>query len=278
MYDVHIPLKSGHCLDFLNLRVALMSLARRMCSTKFVVVCCALAFAALASPTRAHAEFLGNLLEIQVSAGPNTGSFILDVPVSGDPFFFNLNEPFDIFSSENPGTLLATIDGLSLTFDGDPQVILNFALTAGNADTAFSISSALVAFPALTNPQASATAGITVTDNGTTGGSATGLFPGVKSYEATFNGGTVFADLVSPVIAPAGSSGIGSERFPVPVGSTIAIPGSVTSMAAEFNFVLTANDSASGTSNFTIIVPEPSSILLALAGGMAMLLAVRRRK
>jgi hypothetical protein len=255
-----------------------MKLSCRNSSTKTFVACFALAFAALALPSRAHAEFLGNLLEIQVSAGPNTGSYILDVPVSGNPFVYNLSEPFDIFSSQNPGTLLATIDGFSLSYDGDPQIILNFAVTAGNANTAFSISSALVAFPSLTNPQASATAAITVTDNGTNGGTATGTFPGVKSYEATYNGGSLFADLVSPVIAPPGSSGIGSERFPVPIGSTIAIPGSVTSMAAEFSFVLTANDSASGTSNFTIIVPEPSSILLALAGGVALMFAVRRRK
>lgn len=255
-----------------------MKLLCRKNATKAFVVCCALAFAALASPSRVHAEFLGNLLEIQVSAGSNTGSFILNVPEPGNPFVYELNEPFDIFSEQNPSTLLATIDGLSLTYDGDPQILIGFALTAGNANTAFSISSALVAFPALTNPQASATAAITVTDNGTTGGTATGLFPGVKSYEASYNGGSVFADLVSPVIAPPGSSGIGNERFPVPIGSTIAIPGSVSSMAAEFNFVLSANDSASGTSNFTIIVPEPSSIFLAMAGGMALLLAVRRRK
>ena len=255
-----------------------MKFLHRKCSTKLFVACCALALAALAVPSRAHAEFLGNLLEIQVSAGTNTGSFILNVSEPGNPFSYQLTEPVDIFSTQNPGTLLATIDGLSLFYDGDPQIILNFALTAGNANTNFSISSALVAFPSLTNPQASATAGITVTDNGTTGGSATGSFPGIKSYEASYNGGTVFADLVSPVVAPPGSSGIGSERFPVPVGSTIAIPGSVSSMKAEFDFILTANDSASGTSNFTIIVPEPSSIFLAMFGGVALLFAARRRK
>lgn len=234
-----------------------------------------MALAISASPQRANAEFVGDLLTITVSAGGNSGTWSLPGPATSDPFSWALPETVNIYSSQNPTVLLATIDSLNLGLDGDPQVMLNFAVTAGNANTVFGLSSALVAFGSLTNPASFATAGITVTDNDSNGGSATGLFAGSKSYQASYNGGNLFANLVSPVIAAPDSSGIGSERNPA-VG-TIPIPGSVTSIKGEFSFVLTANDSASGTSRFNV-VPEPSSVILALMAATGLYWAARRRR
>jgi hypothetical protein len=226
-------------------------------------------------PQRAHAEFVGNLVQINVSSDGNTGSWAFSGPATSDPFTWALPEPVSIYSSQNPSVLLATVDSLNLTLDGDPQVVLNFAVTAGNANTVFSMSSALVAFGSLTNPASFATAGIGVTDNDSNGGSATGLFPGSKAYQASYNGGNIFANLISPVVAPVDDSGIGSERNPL-VG-TIPIPGSVTSIKGAFNFLLTANDSAAGTSRFNI-VPEPSSVILALMAATGLYWAARRRR
>jgi hypothetical protein len=234
-----------------------------------------LAIAIATAPQRAHAEFLGNLVQINVSSGDNTGSWAFAGPATSDPFTWALSEPVNIYSSQNPTVLLATVDSLNLTLDGDPQVVLGFAVTAGAANTVFSMSSALVAFGSLTNPAAFATAGVSVTDNDSDGGSATGLFAGSKSYQASYNGGNLFANLVSPVIAPVDDSGIGSERNPA-VG-TIPIPGSVTSIKGEFSFLLTKNDSASGTSRFNI-VPEPSSVILALMAATGLYWAARRRR
>jgi hypothetical protein len=234
------------------------------------------AFALLAQPTAARAEFIGNLVEINVSAGGLTGSYQLNLPADENPFFWSLEAPIQIVADQNPATVLATVRSLNLVLDGDPQVVLNFAVTAGAANTNFSILSSLVSFSTLVNPPAIATAGVTVTDNNSNGGSATGLFPGGKLYQATYNGSSTFADLVTTVVTPANNSATNSETFPG-VGLT-PIPGGVTSIQTEFNFTLTARDSASGTSNFFLVVPEPSTGLLALVGCVAVGLGLRRRK
>ena len=238
------------------------------------VVCVAVALAMLASPQRANAEFLGNLVQIDVSSGENSGSWAFEGPATSDPFSWALPEALNIYSSQNPEVLLATIESINLELDGDPQVILNFAVTAGNANTAFTISSALVAFGSLTNPDSFATAAITAVDNNSNGATVTGTFAGAKAYQASYNAGNLFANLVSPVVAPTDSFGIGGERFPA-VG-TVQIPGSVTSIKGSFDFILTANDSASGTSRFNV-VPEPSSVILALMAATGVYCAARRR-
>lgn len=234
------------------------------------------AFALLAQPTAARAAFIGNLVEINVSAGELTGSYQLNIPTNDDePFFWSLDAPVEIVALQNPATVLATIRSLNLILDGDPQVVMNFAVTAGAANTNFSILSSLVSFSPLVNPPAIATAGVTVTDNNSNGASATGLLPGGKLYEATYNGSSTFADLVSTIVAPANGSATNNETYS-PMGLT-PIAGAVNSIQTEFNFTLTARDSASGTSNF-LVVPEPSTGLLALVGCVALGWGVRRRK
>lgn len=234
---------------------------------------CACFLATLLVAQTARAEFVGNLIQVNVTSGALSGSWSLNVPGASDPFDWYLDSPVEIYSTEEPGTLLATIDGLNLGLDGDPQVMLNFAVTAGAANTNFAITSALVGFSPLVNPPSFATAGITVTDNNSNGGSATGAFPGVKSYEARYNGGSVFANLVSTVAAPSDGTNTGSQNL-----GTIPIPGAVSSIQSEFRFLLTARDSASGTSRFNVIVPEPSTILLGTLGIVGLLVARRRRK
>lgn len=170
--------------------------------------------------------------------------------------------------------ILATIHAMDVTFVEDPSVTLNFWVTAGAATTHFSISSAVLAFPTINNPLGFATAAITVTDGDSNGGTLTGTLANGKAYEARYNAGPItWASLVSPVTTIADDSTTGNERQPV-VGRQV-IPASVSSIQSIFEFDLTANDSASGTSRFDIIVPEPMTIAL-LASGFG-LLAYRRR-
>jgi hypothetical protein len=237
------------------------------------VVC--VAFVCLATALPARAEFVNPLIRIDLEANGMTGSWELEVTDPSDPFSWNLTAPVEIYSDDPSETYLGTIETLNLGLDGDPQVLLNFSMTAGPAPTLFSVSTGLVLFAPINNPLAFATAAITVTDNNSNGGTATGTFPGSKAYQASYNGGSTFANLVSPVVAPLDDSATGSERLPA-VGSVV-IPGVVTSINAEYSFLLTAADSASGTSRFNVIVPEPSTIVLALAG-LAALFWHRRRK
>ncbi len=240
------------------------------------VVRVTIALACLTVATPAWAEFLQPQVQVNVSAGGHSGSWELDLTNPTSPLDWHLPSAVDIYSDDVDHVFLATLETLDLGMIGDPQIVLNFSLTAVALPTNVAVSSGAVLFAAANNPLAFATAAITVTDNDSNGGSATGNFAGVKSYEATYNGGTTFADLVSPVVAPVDDSGIGMERFPA-VGS-VAIPGLVTSIAAGYSFTLTANDSASGTSRFNVVVPEPSTVALILIGTAALLWHCRRRR
>lgn len=164
------------------------------------------------------------------------------------------------------------LDYLDVGLKSEPQLVLNFAVTAGNVDVTFDIISSLP-FATINPAQATATAQLGVTDNGGGGATLTGLIAGPKMFEASYNGGTVFADLVnSPIVAPADGSNGDNETM---AWTNI---GSVSSMKSEFKFKLSALDGASGTSSYKI-VPEPSSVLALLCGlcGLGGLVSRMRR-
>ena len=97
-----------------------------------------------------------------------------------------------------------------------------------------------------------------------------GGYSGGKAYKALYDGSNVFANLVSPIIAPpwSGFESYGWQAMP-----------DVSSMQAKFQFILSAGGMASGNSYYEItgdVIPEPASILLLGLGGLALLR--KRRK
>lgn len=159
----------------------------------------------------------------------------------------------------------------TLSVKADPVVNLGFAVTAGNYNTTYTIQSAVLNIsPGMTNPLAKASAAITLTDTGTNGATITGHFANNKTYRANYNYGP-WVDLVTGT-SVTNSSTIASERHPASGYTTIS--DTVSSMSSEFNFDLTANDQASGTSSFEII-PEPCTMALLSLGALALL---RRKK
>lgn len=181
------------------------------------------------------------------------------------------DEPMDLLVG---GTRLARITALQVATDSDPYVNLRFAVEAGSVDTTFDVVSALVSFDALINPQAYATAGITLTSD-SDGALITGLLD-EKTYQARYNGTTVYASLAQGFLIGGDVTLTGSERSPATGYDTIF--GAVSSIQSEFNFTLSAMDQASGTSRFEVIagVPEPATMSLLAIGALATL--IRRRR
>jgi hypothetical protein len=99
---------------------------------------------------------------------------------------------------------------------------------------------------------------------------------GTKAFQASYNGSSVFADLVStPLASGANGSNSASQTLP-PIGTT-PIVGPVSTIPVEFDFVLSAGDLASGTGVFTV-VPELTTMVQSLVGNIGMLFVARSRR
>ncbi len=242
-------------------------------------VLCAATFGVSSATYAGNASISSSLLTIQATANSQSG--IVSIPMSGSPdangeYFWNSTSPIQVTAVNNPGVVLGTITSLSTYINTDPIVTIAFSVISGSAATSWSISSATLSFPALSNPGALASGAITITESdGNTATIKGGYAGGTKTFQPATNVG-IFANLVSNTSAGANLSSTVSEAYPG-VGYT-PILGSVTAMQTTAAFELSANDQASGTGVFAI-VPEPSAIL-ALATGLTGLagLVVRRRK
>lgn len=195
------------------------------------------------------------------------------------------------------GRLLATLSEASIRLNSDPSigpapggpapfprgpggiVEMAFGVTNGSAaPTNFIITSALVAFQPLIDPQARASAGMLLSDNNGNGATLTGGHAGgTKSYRAAYNGqapgGSTFATLLDnlTVAMPYGTASV-TEGFPP--GMFATIPGTVGDASAQFDFTLSGRDSAAATAVFAII-PEPATLALLVLTATALL---RRRR
>jgi hypothetical protein len=177
-----------------------------------------------------------------------------------------LAERFDLETDD--GTVIGTIDEMTVELDGDPVASISFTATAGSADTTFSLSSATVGFPTLTNPAASADAELTLTDIGSDGVSVSVVSPPNSGlFKSVYNGSSAFAELLGNISISGGSTTVMGD-------SSGAIAGSVDSIQAVWTFKLSANDQVSGIGAF-VVVPEPSTLLLACFAACGLLLKLR---
>jgi hypothetical protein len=216
-------------------------------------------------------------IEATTASGSATWSFVPSAPL-GEDFTWDLPGSVELRGPDN--TIYGTLQSASVTVIADPVVNLDFFVEAApELDTEFKITSPLLSFativPAVGRAQASITA-IDLNDNGVT---LTGENSINTAYRAAYNGfvfsgGTTFAGLISGVTAGSGSSDTVSEAFlPGFVFSPIGHP--VSDISTQFHFVLSAADTATGTSTFEVTIPEPASLLLLIP--LAAGLCLRRR-
>jgi len=175
---------------------------------------------------------LSRSIDIEVTGGQNgtsIGSVSIYPEISWDELAANprktytwqMEQPLEITAESNPDNILATVEDITVSIQGDPVVNLGFSVTSGQYATSFSFSSDILTFDPLTNVQAYA-----------------------KAYKAIYNDSTTFATLVD-TIDSAPWSGWESTGWQ-------DLAGPISSMQAKWQFILTANGMASGTSTFQV--------------------------
>jgi hypothetical protein len=237
----------------------------------------------IGAPIAGAAELSDVVLRIEASSGRAEGYVEFtqaDGWWEGDTFYWQTDEDIPIVdpdSGEVIGTFLADAGVSSYVVPEDwarshPQVNLGFAMSAGVAPTTFTVRSALLSFSPMTNPDARADCAINITDvtgdmvqldgAGPTGGAF------LSQYNGAVPNGTTFDESITQIVGGLFETVTGDSDT-----DWVTVSDTLSDISTQISFMLTAGDSASGTSAFQV-VPEPTGMLLVLAG---LTLVLRRR-
>jgi MYXO-CTERM domain-containing protein len=241
---------------------------------------CAAGLAALATGAAAMADISETVFVIQATNANGMGTYVANfnqgrMDHSGT---YQWQLPGSMAIRSDSGVPIAMLNQAVIVGHEDPSVNLSFNVFSGAIETTFTITSATVSFASIANAQGRMSASVSITDldgDGVTLHNSGGS-PG--AFSAFDNGSADFHDLFSGAIATliAGNTMTRSEDFPGG-GSFASISGAVASISARFQFTLSPNDMASGTSVFTV-QPVPSPGAMALLGLGGLVVVGRRRR
>jgi len=217
----------------------------------------------------ALADVSSVFLRIDASTDTTSGFFeVMTSDVTYDPSADSYSWSGSNISIDDGVSQLASVQNFTMFVRQDPMITMLFGIQAAASDVSVVITSPLVSFPTLTNPDAVASMGLTLSDSDGSGNAAltgTAGTSGTLAYSAQYNGlapgGTVFAEGISGLQV---STVAGSDDDNINSGSQ-TIAGGVSDMSTQLSFDLSAMDSASGT-GFFVIVPEPSAFALLVLG------------
>ncbi len=204
----------------------------------------------------------GGLNIIATNAAGDVATFQIPAPPGVSAWTWSSTEMIEM-RSPTTGELIAVLnpDGREsrVEYVDDPFINMSFSVQAASSATTFLISSALLSFATITEPEGRATAGFSLTDGDGDGATLTGIGDpsGAQgAYLAQYNGfagtlsGTTFAEAIQSMTAGIFSTQTASADVP-PVGFLI-IANPVSDMSVFVSFTLTANDLASGTSAYVV--------------------------
>jgi len=247
----------------------------RTVSTRAVVAVIFVLFAMglpLVGASTASAEFIGDLITIEVDSIHGHGSVLFNSHIP--PHALERVQAAmarRVVHDDDSGEVLGTIDWLNIDFDGDPLVDISFSAMAGAADTTFTITSALIQFPELTDPGAMTSASFALSDTGGLPGAFLGAATG--AYRAEYNDGYLFRESIGDFsFDTAGATVISADDF-----GPVTLSGAVTSIRGKLAFTVSAGDSVSGSTRFEVTptnggaVPEPSTWAMMVMAAIGLL-------
>jgi len=218
---------------------------------------------------------------LTIAADSSLGSGVFEVTTDDGTtlpdgtFIWSLDSPMDIVDSGSGETIAHLLFG-SIMMSTAGTVSHSFVLQSAGADTNFSLGSGLVNTGLLLNPEGRTSAGVTLTDTDGDGASLTGNMNGGMMFEAFYDNGAVFSNLLGGFgFGTAFDSQAIDGEFPGGDGNFASFAGPVNEIGIAWDFTLSANDSAGGTSVFAVI-PAPATGLGFLVG--AGLFSSRRRR
>lgn len=253
-----------------------------------VIVCSSVAILLVATSFAAAmaVPISTNIISVQATSGDSSAIFEEVFPVNSFNDILSWSLPAEGIVLGDGEQDLASFTDLNVSFDADPQVDLNFAVRNSNpnASVRITITAATIGiFPGIENAQGAASASVTLTqgnDSYADTGYVQGQFPDSKIYQARYsnlqtqNTQTVFANLVSSMNVLPYQLGI-SLTETLPGMGLLDMNDTVWMMEAQYDFILSPGDQASGTSTF-LVIPEPATMIFLGVAGLAAV--IRRRK